>query len=326
MSPRLLREPDEMNRSIRFASCLSFFAAMTCSAAQAKSESTLPATHRSPHTLIHTTISDIPILLSLPDSVQRDTRLIVFFHGFGPPGSPDELAAAISLDGTPFIGVYVNLPMIAKRIPAGGIDELRRLQQSDFVNGLYFRSISQSVAELSTVVRFTQEKYGLDSARGIGLFGFSAGGSAALLALTESNVRIAALVAVNAPLSVRQNVAVWERELHQTFVWDEKSTQVAKRFDVLAHAEDIARRSAQPSLLFLQGDRDEHLAVQPVRDVVAELKKRYGANEEKVELHVLQGASHNFGVSAKKDDRQPIGDGSAIRRDTIAWFQAQLGV
>jgi hypothetical protein len=88
-------------------------------------------------TLEHISIGDIPVVISKPASITSATRLVVLFHGFGPPGDPEQLAEAIPLDDTSFFAVYVNMPMVAKRLPAGGIDELRRVQLDDFVNGLY---------------------------------------------------------------------------------------------------------------------------------------------------------------------------------------------
>ena len=276
-------------------------------------------------TLQHISIGDIPVVISKPASITPATRLVVLFHGFGPPGDPDQLAESIPLDETSFVGVYVNMPMVAKRLPAGGIDELRRVQRDDFVNGLYFRSISGAAHELSTVVRFVDETYGLDSSRGIGLFGFSAGGSAALLSLTQSDVPISSVVVVNAPLSVRQNVAVWERELKRKFVWDEKSEQAAATFDVLAHANDIAHRKPRPAILFLQGDQDEHLATRPAQDIGAALKKSYGADQSKIHVRILSGVSHNFAPVANEEKGQRVSDGVPIREASIAWLTRWLG-
>jgi len=163
--------------------------------------------------LEHIFVGDAPVLISRPAEFHTDTKLVVLFHGFGPPENPERLAEAIPLDGTNLIGAYVNMPMIAARLPTGGIKELQRLQMDDFVNGLYFRSILGAASELPSLVGQVASTYGVDTSRGIGLFGFSAGGSAALLALTETDVPVTAVVVVNAPQSVRQNVATWEKEL-----------------------------------------------------------------------------------------------------------------
>jgi dienelactone hydrolase len=165
----------------------------------------------------------------------------------------------------------------------------------------------------------------LDSSRGIGLFGFSAGGSAALLSLTQSDVPISCVVVVNAPLSVRQNVAVWERELKRKFAWDEKSEQAATTFDVLAHANDIAHRKPQPAILFLQGDQDEHLATQAVQEASAALKKSYGADQSKIDVRILPNVSHNFAPAAKNENGQRISDGAPIRDASLAWLEKWLG-
>ncbi len=265
-------------------------------------------------------IGGIPVVVSHPLRIDKHTRLVVLFHGFGPPGDPDELADAVALDRTSLIGVYVSMPLVGKRMSAGGIDELRRIQTDDFVNGLYFRSISTAVDELPQIVRYIEQRYGVDTSRGIGLFGFSAGGSAALLALTQSDVRISAVVAVNAPLSVRQNVSVWERELKRDFVWDEESREAASRYDVFAHAKNIADRKPRPSILLMQGDQDEHLAVEPMLQTCAALEKSFGRWRSDVECDVLRGTSHNFGRSAAEMKGESISDGASIANATRNLF------
>ena len=275
--------------------------------------------------LEHVSIGDIPVLVSRPSPLDTRSRVVVLLHGFGPPGDPDQLADAIPLTGTTLIGVYVSLPLVGKRMLPGGVDEVRRAQTEDFVNGLYFRSISTAVDELPQIVRYIEERYDVDTSRGIGLFGFSAGGSAALLALTQSDVPIAAVVAVNAPLSVRQNVSAWEHELRRDFLWDEKSREAAARYDVLAHAQEIVQRKPAPAILLMQGDKDEHFGTEPMLQTCAALKKSFGSRRSNVRCEVLRGVSHNFATSASNADGLQISNGAEISSASRRWFAQKLG-
>src|SRR6476660_2921891 len=141
-------------------------------------------------------VGGVPVLISRPGVVNPSTRLVVFYHGFGPPQNPRALAGVLRLEEMDAILAFVNLPMVADRMPTGGRDELLRVQKEDFVNGFFFRSISGATAELQQIVKELNATYHLDADKGIGLFGCSAGGAAALLALLESDVPITAAVIV----------------------------------------------------------------------------------------------------------------------------------
>lgn len=258
-------------------------------------------------------IGDVPVLVSRPAVPRTDARLILLYHGFGRPGSPDELAAALPLDGSDFVAAYVNLPLFARRLPEGGVAALQRLQQHDFVNGLFFRCIEGAVSEMPGVVDHLAALHRLDVSRGVDLFGFSAGGSAVLLALIESPLPVAAAVVVNAPLSVRQNVASWEHALHREFAWDASSLRAAQRFDLVPHADAIARRRPSLSLLMMQSEADEHLSVQPMLDARTALQRAYGlvGRGGDVSARTLPGQTHDFATSPH-----------TVASRTLAWFEA----
>jgi len=93
-------------------------------------------------------VGGVPVLISRPGVVNPNTRLVLFYHGFGPPQNPRALAEVLRLEEMDAILAFVNLPMVANRMPAGGRDELLRVQKEDFVNGFFFRSIGGATAEL----------------------------------------------------------------------------------------------------------------------------------------------------------------------------------
>src|SRR5437764_2987327 len=169
----------------------------------------------------------VAVLIAKPGMVTPNTRLVVLYHGFGPPQNPRALAEVLRLGEMDAILAFVNLPMVADRMPAGGRDELLRVQKEDFVNGFFFRCISGATVELQQIVKDLNATYHLDADKGIGLFGFSAGGAAALLAMLESDVPITAAVIVNAPTSVTQNVENWQRTLKRQFEWNDASRKAA---------------------------------------------------------------------------------------------------
>jgi len=271
-------------------------------------------------------VGGIPLLISKPGVVNPNTRLVVLYHGFGPPQNPRALAEVLRLEGMDAILAFVNLPMVAGRMPAGGRDELLRVQKEDFVNGFFFHSISGATAELQQIVKELNATYRLDADKGIGLFGFSAGGAAALLALLESDVPITAAVIVNAPMSVVQNVENWQRTLKRQFEWDDASRKAASRYDVELKADKIAERKILPALLILQGDADKQLGIEPARRAFEALKQRYaGRGEaERIQFEVIHGLGHNFGPGSDATGSAQASIDLEIEQKTKHWFERFL--
>lgn len=271
-------------------------------------------------------VGGVPVLISRPGVVTPNTRLVLFYHGFGPPQNPRALAEVLRLEEMDAILAFVNLPMVADRMPAGGRDELLRVQKEDFVNGFFFRSISGATAELQQIVKELNATYHLDADKGIGLFGFSAGGAAALLALLESNLPITAAVIVNAPMSVMQNVENWERTLKRQFEWDNASRKAASRYDVQLQADKIAERKILPALLIVQGDADKQLGIEPARRAFEALKQRYlGRGEaERIQFEVIHGLAHNFGPGSGAIGSAQASIDLEIEQRTKHWFERFL--
>src|SRR5436190_22772305 len=67
-------------------------------------------------------VGDVPVFISRPGVVNPNTRLVVLYHGFGPPQNPRALAEVLRLKDMDAILAFVNLPMVADRMPAGGRD------------------------------------------------------------------------------------------------------------------------------------------------------------------------------------------------------------
>jgi predicted esterase len=271
-------------------------------------------------------LGGVPVLISRPGVVNPNTRLVLFYHGFGPPQNPRALAEVLRLEEMDAILAFVNLPMVADRMPAGGRDELLRVQKEDFVNGFFFRSISGATAELQQIVKELNATYHLDPDKGIGLFGFSAGGAAALLALLESNLPITAAVIVNAPMSVMQNVENWERTLKRQFEWDNASRKAASRYDVELQADKIAERKILPALLIVQGDADKQLAIEPARRAFEALKQRYVGRGEagRIQFEVIHGLAHNFGPGSGATASAQASIDLEIEQKTKHWFERFL--
>ena len=117
-----------------------------------------------------TTIAGIPGLIAIPDPLVSSTPIVVMYHGFGPPSSPEALAKAVPpIPGA--ISFYPWLPLFGARMDAGGKSDLVQRQADDYVGRLLFPVMAQAAAELPTVIHDLTALYHLSNRRPIVIFG-----------------------------------------------------------------------------------------------------------------------------------------------------------
>jgi pimeloyl-ACP methyl ester carboxylesterase len=136
---------------------------------------------------------------------------IVLWHGLGPPASERELMKALPLDDVPSVKVYLGLPLFGARAPSDGAESLARRQAEDYASRIFEPVVLGAAKELPAVLKTLREKRCLGPNDAIGLFGFSAGGTAALIALGEPDVPVRAAVTVNAPTGLSAAIDAMER-------------------------------------------------------------------------------------------------------------------
>jgi predicted esterase len=218
-----------------------------------------------------TTIAGIPGVIAIPDHLVSSTPVVVMYHGFGPPASPEALAKAVPpVPGA--ISFYPWLPLFGPRMGADGTNDLVQRQADDYVGRLLFPVMAQAAAELPKVIEVLSAFYHLSNRRPIVVFGFSAGGAVALLSLTESGVRPQGVIVVNAPLSISQAVGGYERQLGHRYSWTKAARHAAIRYDVGAHASQIARQHSGTAFLFVQSAHDAGYSSSPANSVAVHLK------------------------------------------------------
>lgn len=214
-------------------------------------------------------LAGVPARIRVPARVSLPP--IVLWHGFGPPAGEGALEAVLPLDDVPAVKVYLGLPMFGKRAPEDpGV--LARRQQEDLATGVFEPVVMGAARELPDVVRALQRHGCLEEGQGIGLFGFSAGGAAALYALAERQVPVQAAVVLNASTGLSASVAAYERAAGKPFAWTQAARSLARRSDAVARAADIARGTPPPALLIVHGADDAMVdgsGAQALRDALA---------------------------------------------------------
>ena len=90
-------------------------------------------------------------------------------------------------------------------------------QLEDYTLQLLLPTIEPAVEKLPKIVRQLQAELGIDKQKGIGLFGFSAGGIASLLTLIESSVSITAAVLIGVTNNLKSAIDMVERNTQQNY-------------------------------------------------------------------------------------------------------------
>jgi predicted esterase len=278
--------PGKRYAAVSVATLLSASAALADSA---ELQEACSAGKRDSELTISTQLASTPALVRIPKQIGHPP--VVLWHGFGPPADEKALLAALPLDDVPAIKVYLGLPLSGGREPAGGRDEMIRRQQEDFGRLKHQRCMG--------------------STDRIGLFGFSAGGTAALLALAEGKVPISAVVLLNASTGLNASVQAYERVMKQQYRWTQQTRDLARKTDAIRRAADIARGKA--AVLIVHGSDDAILPAQvavALRDALAPYYKR-ADREAQLHLQLVPGLAHGWVESAQAHQ---------LRRSIAEWF------
>jgi pimeloyl-ACP methyl ester carboxylesterase len=146
------------------------------------------------------------------------------------------------------------------------------------------------------------------------LFGFSGGGAAALLVLSQGKVAVGAAIALNASTGLTASIEAMERVTKQKYEWTAAARKLASGTDAVRHAADIARGNPPPAVLIVQGLDDTVLTPQPAIALNDALRPYYHGSENgpRLRLSLVSGLPHNWSDGDK--------DAAELRRTFAAWF------
>jgi dienelactone hydrolase len=259
--------------------------------------------------IVETQLASVPALMRVPAKVTQPP--ILLWHGFGPPASERALMQALPLDDVPAIKIYLGLPQFGAREAPGGRESMARRQSEDLGRLVFEPVVVGAAQELPSVIAALQELHCLRTQDKVGLFGFSAGGAAALIALADGKVRVGTAVIVNASTGLSASVQAYERATKKKYVWSDYTRDLAHRTDAVERAADIARH--RPALLIVHGSDDAMLPAQnaiALRDALAPFYRQSGSKG--LQLELVDGLSHGWAESAHDDE---------LRREIAQWFK-----
>lgn len=285
-------------------------------------------------------LAGVPMVIRPPANLTAPAPLIVLWHGYGIPDNEEVLAELLPLEQVQAWKVYLGLPMFGKRLPSGGNDEMMRRQLEDYVLKLLLPIIEQAMQELPTVVQALASQFSLNIKEGIGLFGFSIGGLAALLTLVESPLPIKTAVLAGVTKNLVAVVDNYERTvqsayptLKEQFPWVEKryrwtaESEVAKqRLNFIARASEIAGRQPFPAVLFVHGSQDEIFAVSEVKELYAALAPYYQKCDRAshLSLQTFEHLKHQFDWKAAQNSPEMQQDIAELQRVVTEWFSQHI--
>jgi predicted esterase len=260
-------------------------------------------------------LAGVPAILRIPRVITKPP--IILWHGFGLPADPRALMASLPLDDVPAVKVYLALPLFGARSPPGGIDELIRRQTQDFASLIFEPVVMGAAGELPAVVAALRARHCLTAGGKIGLFGFSAGGAAALVALAHRQVNVSAAVTLNASTGLKASVAALEHATKRPYAWTPHARLLAKRSDAILHAADIAAGNPPVALLLIHGADDETVSSSAAANLYAALRPYYRRDRaaSRLRLDILAGLPHSL---------RAAGTDPLLDRDIAGWFNRFL--
>jgi pimeloyl-ACP methyl ester carboxylesterase len=235
-------------------------------------------------------VGGVPLLLRAARSTNK-SGLVVLFD----PGAPEDRAAFASRVPLPRISAwkaYLGLPLVGYRQPQGGVEEIARRQRSDYLLELLGPAVHGAVRDLPLVVSGLRRQFDLAPDAPLGLVGVSAGGLAALLALADRPIPIAAAVIVAAAPDAEAAVAAAERAFEISYRWTAAGRACAKRLDIPARASEVAR--GNPAVLVVRGADDDVVSATAIDELQAALQEHYASTPGRLRFETPAGVGHGI--------------------------------
>jgi predicted esterase len=266
-------------------------------------------------TTVQKTLAGVPTILRVPNAITKPP--ILLWHGLGPPGSETDLANALPLDDVSAVKVYLGLPLLGARAPSKEEESLAQRQAEDYALRIFEPIVVGAAHELPAVLVELKRLHCLRDHEKVGLFGFSAGGAAALVALMDTRTPVGAAVVVNAPTSLNVAVDGFERATRHPYSWSDASRRLAQQVDAIGHASDIASGRPPRALLLLQGTDDAVIAPSGAVSLEEALRPYYQrtGNDGRLQLVVAPGVSHAWADPATI---------AQVRKAVADWFNQHL--
>jgi dienelactone hydrolase len=264
------------------------------------------------------TANGVPFV-ALPPAGDRAARgVVVLWHGADAPRSEAALAGAVPMGTLPAWRVYLGLPLWGQRTPAEGVEAFMARAAEDEVTHLFHPSITGAVAELPAALADVRARLGIDPALPLGVFGFSKGGAAALLALSRRVLPFKAAVTYGAVIDFHALMDSLAVLFGTTYEWTDARRALAEEISSGGRAGALAGSGA--AILLGLGSADPL----PVRAPAEQLVQGIRAAGGTAEARILPGLAHGF-VDEPGVEAAPQGPPArAVNALASEWFERYL--
>lgn len=241
------------------------------------------------------------------------------WHLGSPPRSETAMAAALPLRGLEAWRVHLGLPMLGRRLPAGGLDEYFRLFREDMVLNVFEPAVREAVEEPPVALDELRDRLPLAD-RPLGLVGGSMGAWVAQSALTETDLPASAVALVSPAIRLESVVARYERIWEFAYPWNRRSRAVARRLDFVGRADEIGERGV--ATLLVLGAEDD---VQGFREPAEELRQALSRRSPKrAALVEIPGMGHPLADDPGLEPAPLTPHASRVDAAVVDWFHRHL--
>ncbi|MBQ1084171.1 MULTISPECIES: S9 family peptidase [unclassified Nocardiopsis] len=201
------------------------------------------------------TVAGVPFLALPPASAtEAPAPLVIGLHAFEPPRSQAALAGAVPMASLPAWRVHLGLPQFGARLPEGGVAEINRRGEHDYLLELFGPVVEEAAAELPRVADELRAVFPVADTP-VGLVGVGAGATAAVLALSGNRLPVGAAAVINPVVDPAQPVHARERRTGVPYQWSPQAQRARDWLDLTARAEALSRTGVP--VLIVNGGLDE---------------------------------------------------------------------
>ncbi|RKS06400.1 prolyl oligopeptidase family protein [Nocardiopsis sp. Huas11] len=269
------------------------------------------------------TAAGVPYLALPPADGRVPAPLVLGLHAFEPPRSESALAGAVPMAPLPAWRVFLGLPLFGARLPEGGVTEINRLGERDYLVELFGPVVEQAAAELRRVTTALRAAFPITDDP-VGLVGVGAGAAAALLALADAALPVGAAAVINPVVDPALVIAARQERTGNPYTWTDQARQVRDWLDFTARADEIAR--SQAPLLVVTGRQDPVVPPQhgqTLHDALSSARDGHG-DEHALRHIVVPDLAHAIGPEPGLEPGPLTPAGVLTDRALTEWFHRHL--
>ncbi|HIY39975.1 MAG TPA: alpha/beta hydrolase [Candidatus Nocardiopsis merdipullorum] len=267
---------------------------------------------------IRGTAAGVPYLALPPASGICPAPLVLGMHAFEPPRSEAALAGAIPMASLPAWRVHLGLPLFGARLPEGGVPEINRRGERDYLVELFGPVVEEAAAELRRVTKELRDTLPVTEATA--LVGVGAGAAAGLLALAENRIEVDAAAVINPVVDPALVINAREKRTKTDYTWTSQAEDTRGWLNFLSRADELAHTSTP--LLIVNGRRDEVVPPAQGHELYSVLARRMP--EHALRHIVVPDLAHVIGPEPGLEPGPPTPAGVLTDRALTEWFHRQL--